>query len=457
MNCTSTRSNISASTSEAILRGLAPDGGLFVPDSLKPRKSCPALPTLKEAEDYVLAELFDDIPQDVRDRAVARMLSRFPENEPVPLVKAGNLNILELFHGPTGAFKDVALSMLPVFMAHAAQGRKVLVLTATSGDTGSASMAGFADCDGASVAVFFPNVGTSRIQRLQMTTPAASNVRAFAIRGNFDDAQSAVKRIFADKSFNAEAARSGVTLSSANSINVGRLVPQIAYYLMTATRLGCEFDVCVPSGNFGNILAAWCAKTLGAPIKNFICASNANRVLERFISTGVYDPRPELIVTNSPSMDIRKSSNVERLLWLLNDCDGAAVTSLFKQLDEKGFYTLQESAYAKLKDSFVAGFATPEETEAEMLKVYTETGYLPDPHTAVAINAARKAGFPSSRPLVIASTATPYKFTETCEKAVGKNALSPECNPFKNLETAPITQKSVIDVDEIDNAVRSCF
>ena len=325
MKFVSTRKGFEATSAESVFQGLAPDGGLYVPvfkaSETKLDAGC-GLKDLRGCEEFVMAQLFDDLPAQVRTDAVDRLLSRFPEGDPIPLVDAGGFKILELFHGKTGAFKDVALSMLPVFMKHSAGGKRVLILTATSGDTGSAAMQGFAGVEGTEVAVFFPNVGTSKVQRLQMTTPADANVHAIAIRGNFDDAQAAVKRIFADAELNAQAAACGVTLSSANSINTGRLIPQIGYYLLAAAKLGWrEFDVVVPSGNFGNILAAYYAKMLGAPIRKFVCASNVNDVLARFVKSGVYDPGEKFVITNSPSMDIRKSSNVERLLWLLNDGD----------------------------------------------------------------------------------------------------------------------------------------
>ena len=353
MTFTSTRSNCSVTSLEAILRGLAPDGGLFVP-SARPAPTGGDWATLADAERAALGSLFDDVPETVREDAIRNLLAKFPADDPVPLVDANGLKILELFHGPTGAFKDVALSVLPVLMVAAAQGKRVLILTATSGDTGSAAMAGFANVPGVEIAVFFPNTGTSRIQRLQMTTPSAPNVHGIAIRGNFDDAQAAVKRIFADPQIRAEAEDAGITLSSANSINIGRLVPQIAYYLHAAAKVDGTFDVVVPSGNFGNILAAYYAKTLfGAPIRKFVCASNVNDVLTRFIATGTYDPGPTFTVTNSPSMDIRKSSNVERLLWLVNDGDGAAVKKLMDDFAATGRYTLSPAATAKLQAEFV--------------------------------------------------------------------------------------------------------
>ena len=477
---TSTRSEMEADSLYTVLRGLAPDGGLYVPKAAG-RLDAAALASigsLADAERVALGTVFDDIPADVRDAAIANLLSKCPAAEPVPLVAADGFHILELFHGPTGAFKDVALSVLPVLMAAAAKkladGRKVLILTATSGDTGSAAMAGFADVPGVEIAVLFPNVGTSRVQRLQMTTPTAKNVHAIAIRGNFDDAQAAVKRLFADESFRAEAERAGTLLSSANSINTGRLVPQIGYYLLAAAKYAGEksgnstlhpssftlrpFDVVVPSGNFGNILAAYYARMLGAPIRKFICASNVNDVLARFVATGIYDPGDRFTVTNSPSMDIRKSSNVERLLWLINGGDSAEVARLMKDFAEKGRYELNDAAKAKLRADFTGGVATPEETEAEMRRMREACGYVLDPHTAVATAVARKLGLPEGGvPCVIAATATPYKFPETCQRAFGENVLTDPPPAFAALETAPVTQNKVVEVAGIDDAVRALF
>ena len=490
MKFVSTRKGFEATSAESVFQGLAPDGGLYVPRCVPARGvgQLPALTTLREAEEYVLSILFDDLPAEVRTAAVDRLLSRFPEGDPIPLVEADGLQILELFHGKTGAFKDVALSMLPVFMKHAAGGKRVLILTATSGDTGSAAMQGFAGVEGTEVLVFFPNVGTSKIQRLQMTTPADKNVHAVAIKGNFDDAQAAVKRIFADAAINAEAAAHGVTLSSANSINTGRLIPQIAYYILAAAKLSRQadssirqfanspiaFDVVVPSGNFGNILAAYYAKMLGAPIGKFVCASNVNDVLARFVKTGVYDPGETFTVTNSPSMDIRKSSNVERLLWILNDGDGEEVARLMNDLATKGRYELNEKAKAKLLSDFEGGVATPEETEAEMRRMKDACGYILDPHTAVATCVARKLGYPrsvprcvpargadtpdvQSIPCVIAATATPYKFPETCARAFGEDVLTTPPPSFADLEKLPIAQTKVVDLAGIDQAVKDLF
>ena len=466
MKFVSTRKGIEASSAESVFQGLAPDGGLFVP-TLKDVKPIDfaTIKTMRDAEEAVMARLFDDLPAEVRTAATDRLLSRFPENDPIPLVDADGMKILELFHGKTGAFKDVALSMLPVFMKHAAGGKRVLILTATSGDTGSAAMQGFAGVDGTEVLVFFPNVGTSKIQRLQMTTPADKNVHAVAIKGNFDDAQAAVKRIFADKAINDEAAGHGVTLSSANSINTGRLIPQIAYYVLASAKLGAAYDVVVPSGNFGNILAAYYAKMLGAKIGKFVVASNVNDVLVRFVKTGVYDPGEVFTITNSPSMDIRKSSNVERLLWLISggmdgDVAGACAETarMMKDMAEKGRYELSEKAKARLFADFEGGVATPEETEAEMRGVKDRCGYILDPHTAVATYVARTLGYPKDgKPVVIAATATPYKFPETCRRAFGADVLDNPPPSFKDLETLPIAQTKVVDLAGIDQAVKDLF
>ena len=479
MKYVSTRKGLAATAPETVFQGLAPDGGLYVPVLGGDPHSTPIDPnlTLAQAESWVMSRLFGDFPEEIRQAAVDRLSSRFPAEDPVPLVEKDGLHMLELFHGKTGAFKDVALSMLPVFMRHAAGGRRVLVLTATSGDTGSAAMQGFAGVDGTEIVVFYPATGTSRIQRLQMTTPADANVHAVGIRGNFDDAQAAVKRIFADPAIRAEAAAHGITLSSANSINTGRLVPQIAYYVLAGAKLlhqapgtsgeaaQAPFDVVVPSGNFGNILAAYYAKLLGSPIRRFVVASNVNDVLARFVKTGVYDPGPTFTVTNSPSMDIRKSSNVERLLWMISGgLDGdveracAETSRMMKDLAEKGRYELSESAKARLFADFVGGVATPEETEAEMRRMRAAAGYLVDPHTAVATCVAKKLGLPKDGvPCVVAATATPYKFPETCLRAYGEDVLVDPPPSVSELEKLPVAQTRVCDVDAIDQEVTRLF
>ena len=471
MKYVSTRKGIEATSAEPVFQGLAPDGGLYVPvlQSNNPNNlNNRTISSLRDAEEFVMGALFDDLPADVRSAAADRLCDRFPKDDPIPLVEKDGLQILELFHGRTGAFKDVALSMLPVFMRYAANGKRVLILTATSGDTGSAAMQGFAGVEGTEIIVFYPATGTSKIQRLQMTTPADRNVHAVGIKGNFDDAQAAVKRIFADKAIAAEAAAHGITLSSANSINTGRLVPQIAYYVLAGVKLGKEFDVVVPSGNFGNILAAYYAKLLGSPIRKLVVASNINDVLARFVATGVYDPGDKFTVTNSPSMDIRKSSNVERLLWILNGGDSssakatedacAEVARLMNDLETKGRYELNDAAKNRFMADFVGGVATPEETEAEMRRMREACGYLLDPHTAVATCVAKKLGYPKDGiPCVVAATATPYKFPETCLRAFGADVLTDPPPSFKDLETLPVAQKKIVEIGEIDQAVRDLF
>ena len=467
MKYVSTRKGLEATSSETVFRGLAPDGGLYVPSAVErlSAEKLRGLKTLRDCEEAVMGALFDDLPAEVRSAAADRLCDRFPKDDPIPLAEKDGLHILELFHGRTGAFKDVALSMLPVFMKHAANGKRVLILTATSGDTGSAAMQGFAGVEGTEIIVFYPATGTSKIQRLQMTTPADKNVHAVGIKGNFDDAQAAVKRIFANPAINAEAATHGITLSSANSINTGRLVPQIAYYVLAGAKLAggnrgqsTASDVVVPSGNFGNILAGYYAKLLGSPIRKLVVASNVNDVLARFVKTGVYDPGDKFTVTNSPSMDIRKSSNVERLLWILNDGDCAEVARLMHDLDTKGCYELNDEAKARLRADFEGGVATPEETEAEMRRMREACGYLLDPHTAVATCVAKKLGYPrDGAPCVIAATATPYKFPETCRRAFGEDVLTDPPPSFRDLETLPVAQTRVCDVDKIDREVTRLF
>lgn len=458
MRYISTRRGLGATSAESIFRGLAPDGGLYLPDL---REAGGALAfdrctTLRAAEEAVFAKLMDDIPEAVRTAAIDRLLSSFPAEDPVPLVDAGGLKLLELFHGGTGAFKDVALSMLPVLLRHSAAGRRVLVLTATSGDTGSSAMHGFSGVEGAHVAVFYPATGVSRIQRLQMTTAAGRNVHAFGLRGNFDDAQAAVKRMFADESLRREAEGLGVALSSANSINTGRLTPQIGYWVMAAARVGRPFDVVVPSGNFGNILAAYYAKLLGAPVRRLVCASNVNDVLARFVKTGVYAPGDAFRTTNSPSMDIRKSSNVERLLWILNGGDCAETARLMDEFAREGRYTLGGAAKKRLLEEFDGGMATEEETEDEMRRFLDETGYALDPHTAVAVRVARKLGLPEDgTPAVVAATATPFKFPETCRRAFGRDIPGEPPPSVANLESLPVLHDATIDVRETDGAARA--
>jgi threonine synthase len=463
---------------QAMAMGLAPDGGLFVPERI---------PTVTAAELNALCSM------DYRSRAVdimGRYLEEFSAEELEYFAQhayAENFDhpdvaplrftddrtaFLELWHGPTCAFKDMALQIMPRLLSRAlrktGEMKTALILVATSGDTGKAALEGFCDVPGVSIGVTYPHGGVSDIQFKQMATQAGSNVHVWGVRGNFDDCQTGVKNVFSDDEFAAKLLDEySIALSSANSINWGRLLPQVVYYISAYAQLvldgkvvaGDPIDVCVPTGNFGNILAAYYAKTLfGAPIRKFVCASNVNDVLTRFIATGTYDPGPTFTVTNSPSMDIRKSSNVERLLWAVNDGDGAAVKKLMDDFAATGRYSLSPAATAKLQADFVGAFATPEETEAEMRLLHDHCGYIVDPHTAVATAVARKLGYPKDGlPCVVAATATPYKFPETCLRAFGTDILTDPPASFVAMEKAPITQKQVVDVDGIDAAVRALF
>lgn len=424
MNYRSTRGRAPAVDAlAALLNGLAPDGGLYVPDRppepLAPGADYPATMAA------ILARFFPEIPGDVRAQALQASLARFAcPADPVPLRTFGDVSFLELFHGPTLAFKDVALTLLPHLLAHAAQAAglaRVCVLTATSGDTGSAAMRGFADVPGATLLALYPARGISEIQRRQMVCCPGQNVHAYAVRGNFDDAQAAVKAAFADPALHAAARRAGAALTSANSINIGRLLPQVAYYLHAAAALGAPFDVVVPTGNFGNILAALYAKLLGAPIGRLAVASNQNRVVCDFIRTGRYDARRDFHVTNAPSMDILRSSNVERLLWHLTKGNDVEVRTWQAQLQAEGAFQLSGYPLHDLRADFAAGWATPQETERAIADAWGRLGYLLDPHTAIGWKVANELP-PTGRHTLIAATASPWKFPATVLRALEGSA-----------------------------------
>lgn len=417
------------SSIDALLQGIAPDGGLYIPEAT--RTGLEPLPVgldFRSTMEVLLARFFDDIPEEVRKAAVEASLARFRAEEVVPLKTFGKTHFLELFHGPTYAFKDVALTLLPHLMRYAAQVRgidRVCVLTATSGDTGSAAMQGFAGIEGTEVLVFYPQTGTSEIQRRQMVCCEGENVHACAIQGNFDDAQAAVKAAFANEALNARAKAGKSLLSSANSINIGRLFPQICYYLDCARRLGEPFDVVVPTGNFGNILAAHFAAMLGAPIQRLTVASNANRVICDFVHEGNYDARRDFYVTNSPSMDILISSNVERLLYLLTEGDTERVREMIQGQKESGTFTLPLSAQNTMKMRYAAGWATPEETETAIRAIWEHYHYLADPHTAIGWKVLQELP-ETERPTVIAGTASPWKFPVTMIHALTGETMTDE-------------------------------
>ena len=435
-NYISTRGNGGEVTASlAILNGIAEDGGLYVPAFIpKLEKSLSELSALNYNETaYEVMKLFlSDFTEDELKECIKKAYDeKFDIKDTVALKEADGLIYLELYHGATLAFKDMALSILPHLMVTAAKKNnlkdKIMILTATSGDTGGAALSGFAGVQGTGITVFYPKGGVSAFQRKQMISEKGSNVRVVAIHGNFDDAQTGVKAVFADEAFKRSLKEKGFVLSSANSINIGRLVPQIVYYVYSASRLFAEgkikdgegFDVCVPTGNFGNILAAYYGKMMGLPINNLICASNTNNVLYDFFKTGIYNKNREFNLTVSPSMDILVSSNLERLLYKLNGNSPKKTAEYMKKLSETGEYTVTEEIRNEMK-SFYAGYATEAETLAKIKSVYEKTEYLIDPHTAVAAVVADKykEETGSEKVVLTASTASPFKFARTVLHAV---------------------------------------
>ena len=437
MKYESTRGSKNYQTStKAIIRGIAEDKGLYVPADI------PKLPlsieemkgmTYQQIAKEVLHSYFDEYTEEEMLYCINGAYdSKFEAADVAPIVKAGNAYFLELYHGKTAAFKDMALSILPYLMTTACKKEgetdKICILTATSGDTGKAALEGFAGVPGTEIIVFYPAGGVSQVQERQMVSQAEANTHVFAIKGNFDDAQTGVKKIFADDEMKANLAAKGIKLSSANSINIGRLVPQVAYYVYSYVKLveegalknGELMNVVVPTGNFGNILAAYLAGKMGVPVGKLICASNENKVLTDFIRTGVYDARRDFHLTNSPSMDILISSNLERLIYLLAERDGQAVSDWMKALDTEKVYEVSDVVKKGLED-FYGGFCTEEETLATIEKLWKEEKYLTDTHTAVAYKVYEDyvAETGDKTPTVIASTASAYKFAESVAKAIG--------------------------------------
>ena len=380
----------------------------------------------------VMKQFLTDFTEEELKGCIARAYdSKFDTEVIAPLVKVGDTYHLELFHGATIAFKDMALSILPHLLTTAAKKNQVkneiVILTATSGDTGKAALAGFADVPGTKIIVFYPKNGVSRVQELQMVTQKGENTSVVAIHGNFDNAQSGVKALFEDKELEKELSEAGYQFSSANSINIGRLVPQIVYYVYAYAKLleneeiadGEELNVTVPTGNFGNILAAYYAKQMGVPIGKLICASNENKVLFDFFQTGTYDRNRKFVLTSSPSMDILISSNLERLIYTISGQDAKKDSELMEQLKENGKYEITAEMKEKLKD-FAGGYATEEETKAAIHEVYKKTGYVMDTHTAVASHVSREYRKESgdNRKMLVASTASPYKFVRSVMSAI---------------------------------------
>ena len=427
----STRSSTpSVDSAQAVLNGLAPDGGLYVPQAIPQIDvaACLKENTIAMAS-RIISALLPDIPN--MDTLVSRAYTgKFQTEELTPTVDTGAFTVLELFRGPTSAFKDVALCMLPQLLT-AAKTKKgmaedILILTATSGDTGKAALEGFRDVDGIKICVFYPHGGVSKVQRAQMVTQEGRNVAVCAIEGNFDDAQTGVKNIFATATDSV--LPGGKRLSSANSINIGRLAPQITYYFKAYKDLldrghiamGDSVNFCVPTGNFGDILAGYIAKKMGLPVGKLICASNANNVLTDFINTGVYDRRRPFLKTISPSMDILISSNLERLLYLISQ-DTGLVASLMAQLSTDGVYTVPQEMQDTIRDEFYAGCCDDAKAMQIINKVWQERKYLCDPHTAtgwaVAEDYVNQTG--DTRPMVVLSTASPYKFPAAVLTAIG--------------------------------------
>jgi len=427
--------SVKVTASQAILKGLAPDGGLFVPESIPSfDKSLEELSKMsyKEVAYEVMKLMLDDFTEEELKACIDKAYDeKFDTDVIAPLVKADGAYYLELFHGATIAFKDMALSILPHLLITSAKKNdvhnEIVILTATSGDTGKAALAGFADVKGTRIIVFYPKNGVSPIQEKQMVTQKGDNTYVIGIKGNFDDAQTGVKKIFGDKELEKEMAEAGFQFSSANSINIGRLVPQIVYYVYAYTRLladgeikaGDKINAVVPTGNFGNILAAFYAKNMGLPINKLICASNENKVLYDFFTTGEYDRNREFVLTTSPSMDILISSNLERLIYRIAGNSAKKNSELMESLKNTGKYEITPEMKAQLSD-FYGNYATEAEDAATIKKLYEDTGYVIDTHTAVAATVYEKYKKETGDDTVtvIASTASPYKFTRSVMDAI---------------------------------------
>lgn len=474
--------------SQAILKGLADDGGLFVPVSI------PKLPvslgelkemTYQEIAYIVMKEFLTDFTEEELKSCIAKAYdSKFDTEEIAPLAKVEDAYYLELFHGATIAFKDMALSILPHLLTTSAKKNQVkneiVILTATSGDTGKAALAGFADVEGTKIIVFYPKNGVSRVQELQMVTQKGDNTSVVAIHGNFDNAQSGVKAMFENKELEKELNEAGYQFSSANSINIGRLVPQVVYYVYAYAKLlqneeiaeDEEINVVVPTGNFGNILAAYYAKNMGIPIAKLICASNENKVLYDFFQTGTYDRNREFVLTTSPSMDILISSNLERLIYKISGEDARKDTDLMTELKTKGSYAITGEMKANLAD-FAAGYATEEQVAKTIHDIYEDTGYVMDTHTAVAatVYKAYKEDSKDDRKTVIASTASPYKFAGSVMSAIDPKYKGQDDfklieelqkvsgtelpNAIKEIMNAEIRHNTECDVDQMEQTVKN--
>lgn len=470
MKFISTRGGEKVTGAQAIVQGLAADGGLFVPEKFpqvtKEEFSAMAEMSYPERAAFILGKyLADELGQEFLKEACEKAYSTFTSSDPAPLVKIDDgFYILELFHGPTCAFKDMALTVLPYLLKKSCEvcGIKedILILAATSGDTGKAALEGFRDVPGTKVAVFYPDEGVAKMQRLQMSIQDGDNVFVAAVSGNFDDCQRAVKKLFADEAFNAELLQKNTRLSSANSINFGRLAPQIAYYfsayldMLGAGRIeeGEQVDFVVPTGNFGDILAGWYAKQMGLPVRKLLCASNRNKVLADFFETGKYDVKRNFHRTMSPSMDILVSSNLERLLFEVSGRNAKQTAERMKNLAEKGEYSITTAEKAKIDEDFYGGFASEDDTVETMYNIFEEYGYPMDTHTGVALavyaeyaDKKSKKDFTST---VVLSTANPYKFPQDVLYALSGNDVKDSFKGIKrlNLLTAMKPPKCLLDL-----------
>lgn len=483
----STRSDETVTASQAILKGLASDGGLFVPTSIpKLQVSIDELARMsyKETAYAVMKEFLTDFTEEELKNCIDRAYDdKFDTEEIAPLVKAEGAYYLELFHGATIAFKDMALSILPHLLTTAAKKNdvknEIVILTATSGDTGKAALAGFADVEGTKIIVFYPKGGVSPIQEKQMVTQKGDNTFVVGIKGNFDQAQSGVKAIFGNKELAEEMNKAGFQFSSANSINIGRLVPQVVYYVYAYAKLvqngeinaGDKINVVVPTGNFGNILAAFYAKNMGLPIDKLICASNDNKVLYDFFTTGTYDKNREFILTTSPSMDILISSNLERLIYKIAGSDSKKNTELMTSLNTTGKYDITDEMKEQLAD-FYGNYASESETATTIKEIYDKTGYIIDTHTAVAATVFKKYKEETNdeNKTVIASTASPFKFTRSVMNAIDSKYDAMEDfelvdelsrignvkvpNAIEEIRNADVLHDTVCEVDEMQDVVK---
>ncbi|MBQ4100913.1 MAG: threonine synthase [Oscillospiraceae bacterium] len=444
MNYNSTRNNdISVSSAYAIAKGISEEGGLFVPKSF-PLISTDDIKALvemnyKKRAEFVFSKYLTDFTADEIEMCVSKAYAdgKFDDNIPAPISKLNDYTyMLELWHGPTCAFKDMALQILPHFLSVSSKkvldGKEVAILVATSGDTGKAALDGFKNAENTKILVFYPQNGVSNIQKLQMQTQEGDNVSVCAIEGNFDDAQSGVKKIFTDNEIIEKLAENNIVFSSANSINWGRLLPQIVYYISAYCDMvrdeeivvGDNVNIVVPTGNFGNILAAYYAKQMGLPFAKFICASNINNVLTDFIKTGEYDKNRQFTATISPSMDILISSNLERLLYLLSGNDDKCIADLMSKLNKNGKYQISDDMKQKLQSEFYGGCCNDADTKATIKKIFEEYSYVCDTHTAVAVNVLEQYvnETKDTTKAILASTASPFKFSDNVYGAISDDA-----------------------------------